>query len=118
MGLTATERIHASWDRLTRTINLTRFRLTDSTEFVTETDVNFDTLYFEGDVGAIAGGFSGIDRRLICHLPLAWCHCCIRMVFGWKMPCWALPLRYQRGIAHRFCSGPTSMRPSLRSVIN
>ncbi len=81
LGLTATERIHGFMGPLDKNNQFTRLDFTDNTEFEFETDARFDTLYFEGDAGAITGGLSGIDSPF--DLPFT---------FG------LVPLLYQNGI--------------------
>lgn len=81
LGLTATERIHGFMGPLDKNNQFTRLDFSDNTEFETVTDVKFDTLYFEGDAGAIAGGLGGIDSPF--DLPFT---------FG------LVPLLYQNGI--------------------
>lgn len=81
LGLTATERIHGFMGPLDNNNQFTRLDFTDNAEFEFETDAIFDTLYFEGDVGAITGGLSGIDSPF--DLPFT---------FG------LVPLLYQNGI--------------------
>ena len=81
LGLTATERIHGFMGPLDKNNQFTRLDFTNSAEIVTVTDVKFDTLYFEGDLGSIAGGFSGNDSAF--DLPVT---------FG------LVPLLYQNGI--------------------
>lgn len=81
LGLTATERIHGFMGPLDKNNQFTRLDFSDNTEFEFVTDAKFDTLYFEGDMGAIAGGMSGIDSPY--DLPFT---------FG------LVPLLYQNGI--------------------
>ena len=81
LGLTATERIHGFMGPLDKNNQFTRLDFSDNAEFEFETDATFDTLYFEGDMGAIAGGLGGIDSPY--DLPFT---------FG------LVPLLYQNGI--------------------
>lgn len=81
LGLTATERIHGFMGPLDKNNQFTRLDFTNDAEVVTVTDVKFDTLYFEGDAGAIGGGLGGIDSPF--DLPFT---------FG------LVPLLYQNGI--------------------
>ncbi len=81
LGLTATERIHGFMGPLDNNNQFTRLDFTDNAEFEFETDAIFDTLYFEGDAGAITGGLAGIDSPF--DLPFT---------FG------LVPLLYQNGI--------------------
>lgn len=61
LKITATERIHAFIGPLDRGLNFTRV-VSDGgdVEFQEEFDADFDTIYFEGDLGAMIGGFMGI----------------------------------------------------------
>ncbi len=68
LKLTSTERFHAFWSPLDDGVNNTRY-LFDEDEFVGEFDAQFDFGYFEGDLGAITGGF--IDKTLPFDLPFA-----------------------------------------------
>ena len=61
LEITATERIHAFIGPLDRAGDFTRFDFTDSFTFVDRTDLRLDTLFFEGDLGAIWGGISDQD---------------------------------------------------------
>ena len=81
LGLTATERIHGFMGPLDNNNQFTRLDFTNNAEFEFETDAVFDTLYFEGDMGAIVGGLSGTDSPY--DLPFT---------FG------LVPLLYQNGI--------------------
>ncbi|MEZ6134813.1 MAG: hypothetical protein R3C53_07880 [Pirellulaceae bacterium] len=79
--LTATERIHAFMGPLDRGGDFTRLDFSNSAEFVDRTDIRLDTLFFEGDAGAIWGGLNNVDAPF--DLPFS---------FGF------LPLIYQNGI--------------------
>lgn len=81
LQLTATERIHGFMGPLDKNNQFTRLDFTDEARFETVTDAKFDTLYFEGDVGAITGGLAGVDSPF--DLPFT---------FG------LIPLLYQNGI--------------------
>ena len=59
LKLTATERFHAFMGPLDRAGNATRFVYDDGSSFVSEFDPDVDFGYFEGDLGAIVGGFTG-----------------------------------------------------------
>ncbi len=61
LQLTATERIHGFMGPLDKNNQFTRLDFTDDVRFETVTDAKFDTLFFEGDLGAITGGLNGID---------------------------------------------------------
>ena len=80
---TATERLHAFMGPLDRTNDFTRLDFSDSQniEFVNRTDLRLDTLFFEGDAGAIIGGREGTYSPF--DLPFS---------FG------LMPLVYQNGI--------------------
>ena len=79
---TATERIHAFWGPLDRGVQATRWEANDDEiTFVDEFDEDFDTLFFEGDLGYIWGGFT--DQYAPFDLPF---------VFG------RFPLFLQNGI--------------------
>ena len=57
--LTATERIHMFWGPLDRGGRFSRMEIDDEDiDLIPEFDDNFDTLFFEGDAGAIWGGFT------------------------------------------------------------
>ncbi len=57
--ITSTERIHAFWGPLDRGGRFTRSEVRDDNlEFRPELDNNFDTLFFEGDLGYIWGGMT------------------------------------------------------------
>ncbi len=81
LKLTATERIHAFMGPLDRGGDFTRVDFSNGTEFVDRTDMRLDTLFFEGDAGAIVGGLNGVDSPF--DLPFT---------FGF------IPLIYQNGI--------------------
>lgn len=81
LEITATERIHAFMGPLDRAGDFTRLDFTNDIEFVDRTDIRLDTLFFEGDAGAILGGLNGTDATF--DLPFS---------FGF------LPLFYQNGI--------------------
>lgn len=59
LKLTATERFHAFMGPLDRAGNATRFVYDDGSSFVSEFDPDVDFGYFEGDLGAIVGGYTG-----------------------------------------------------------
>ncbi len=68
--ITGTERIHALFRPFDSDGEFTRFDLTgDSTGFKDHFDATPDALFFEGDLGAILGGFSGRDAPF--DLPFA-----------------------------------------------
>lgn len=81
LKLTATERIHGFMGPIDKGNRFTRLDFTDDVKIETETDARFDTLFFEGDVGAIYGGLAGIDSPF--DLPFT---------FG------LVPLLYQNGV--------------------
>ncbi len=81
LEITATERIHAFMGPLDRAGDFTRLDFSDGVEFVNGMDMRFDTLFFEGDLGSIAGGLSGTESTF--DLPFS---------FGF------LPLFYQNGV--------------------
>jgi hypothetical protein len=57
--ITATERIHAFWGPIDEDGRFTRVEENDGQiEFIEEFDDDFDTLYFEGDLGYIWGGLT------------------------------------------------------------
>ncbi|WP_144996561.1 hypothetical protein [Polystyrenella longa] len=82
LKLTDTERLHAFWGPLDQNTNFSRVEF-DGDEFVynEELDQNFDTFYFEGDIGSMYGGLIGEDAPF--DMPVA---------VGF------LPLLYQNGI--------------------
>ncbi|MFK7738658.1 MAG: hypothetical protein AB8B50_21720 [Pirellulaceae bacterium] len=61
LELTATERIHAFLGPLDRGGEFTHLDFTNGVDFVSRTDVRLDTLFFEGDAGAIWGGLTDQD---------------------------------------------------------
>ncbi|MDZ4852955.1 MAG: hypothetical protein SGI77_27020 [Pirellulaceae bacterium] len=83
LRLTGTERIHAFMGPLDQNNRFTRLDFSDSrnVRFEDEFDAKFDTLFFEGDLGAITGGLMGVDAPF--DLPFT---------FG------KVPLLYQNGI--------------------
>ncbi|MFO1064572.1 MAG: hypothetical protein U0892_11970 [Pirellulales bacterium] len=81
LQLTATERIHGFMGPLDDGANFTRLDFTDSAFTKFEGDARFDTLFFEGDLGAITGGFKKTSAPF--DLPFT---------FG------LVPLLYQNGI--------------------
>ncbi|MEL7497956.1 MAG: hypothetical protein AAFN77_10125 [Planctomycetota bacterium] len=68
LKLTGTERFHAFVSPLDNGLQNTRYLL-DEDDYVSEFDANIDFGYFEGDLGAIAGGF--IDETLPFDMPFA-----------------------------------------------
>jgi hypothetical protein len=81
LAITATERIHAFIGPVDRAGDFTRIDFTDGTRFVNRSDMRFDTLFFEGDAGAMLGGLRGTDSPF--DLPFT---------FGF------IPLVYQNGV--------------------
>ncbi len=83
LRLTGTERIHWFMGPLDHNNRFTRIDFSDSRniQFEEELDAQFETLFFEGDLGAMTGGWSGIDAPF--DLPFT---------FG------KVPLVYQNGI--------------------
>ncbi len=82
LKLTATERIHAFMGPLDHGGRFTRLDFSNSdVEFEEELDAQLNTVFFEGDLGAITGGFAGVDAPF--DLPFT---------FG------LVPLLYQNGI--------------------
>jgi hypothetical protein len=72
LALTATERIHAFVRPLDRNGSFTRYQISGGTkddEFVDEFDFALDTLFFEGDIGAMLQGWTGRTNSL--DLPIA-----------------------------------------------
>ncbi|MDA0657917.1 MAG: hypothetical protein O2931_06745 [Planctomycetota bacterium] len=62
LKLTGTERIHAFIGPLDRGANITRWEYDDGdVDFFEEFDSDFDTFFFEGDLGALWGGMRGKD---------------------------------------------------------
>ncbi len=61
LKITATERVHAFIGPLDRGANFTRVEYDNGElDFEEEFDADFDTIYFEGDLGAMIGGAMGI----------------------------------------------------------
>lgn len=81
LKLTATERIHAFMGPFDNGTQSTRLDFSDDFQVISHTDLTFNSLFFEGDVGAIAGGLNGHPSAF--DLPFS---------FG------LLPLFYQNGI--------------------
>lgn len=81
LKLTATERIHAFMGPFDNGTQSSRLDFSDDFNVITHTDLTFDSLFFEGDVGAIVGGLNGHPSTF--DLPFS---------FG------LLPLFYQNGI--------------------
>lgn len=81
LKLTATERIHASMGPLDHNNRFTRLDFSNGLEFEEELDAQLNTVFFEGDVGAMVGGYRGVYPTF--DLPIS---------FG------LLPLIYQNGI--------------------
>jgi len=83
LKLTSTERIHAFTGPFDNNNEFTRLDFSDSrnVRFESELDFQFDTLFFEGDLGAMTGGLTGVDAPF--DLPFT---------FG------QIPLLYQNGI--------------------
>lgn len=71
MQFTATERIHAFTRPIDKNGSFTRYLIRGGTEHtaVDNFDFNLDTLFFEGDVGAMRQGFSGKTNGM--DLPFA-----------------------------------------------
>jgi hypothetical protein len=72
LALTATERIHAFVRPLDRNGSFTRYQISGGAkddEFIDELDFALDTLYFEGDLGAMAQGWTNKTNSL--DLPIA-----------------------------------------------
>jgi len=71
LALTATERIHAFVRPLDNGASFTRYQISGPNEgdFIDELDFDLNTLFFEGDVGAIAQGLSNRTNKL--DLPIA-----------------------------------------------
>jgi hypothetical protein len=64
LKLTGTERIHAFFTPIQKNAQFTRYEFGGSAasgDFIDEFDFNPQTLFFEGDLGAIVSGFSGED---------------------------------------------------------
>lgn len=71
MALTATERIHAFVRPLDNGSSFTRYQISggaDDGEFIEELDFDLNTLFFEGDIGAIAQGLTNRTNQL--DLPI------------------------------------------------
>ncbi len=79
--ITATERLHGFIGPVDRAGDFTRFEFNDGVEYVNRTDLRLDTLFFEGDAGAIWGGLTGQDAPF--DFPFT---------FGF------LPIFYQNGV--------------------
>lgn len=71
MAFTATERIHAFVRPLDKNGSFTRYQISGGVEdeFIDEFDFDLDTLFFEGDIGAMAQGFTGRTNSI--DLPVA-----------------------------------------------
>ena len=71
LALTATERIHAFVRPLDRNGSFTRYQISGGVqdEFVDEFDFALDTLFFEGDLGAMTQGWTGKTNSI--DLPIA-----------------------------------------------
>jgi len=72
LALTATERIHAFVRPLDRNGSFTRYQISGGAkddEFVDEFDFALDTLFFEGDLGAMTQGWTGRINSI--DLPIA-----------------------------------------------
>jgi hypothetical protein len=71
VAFTATERIHAFVRPLDKNGSFTRYQISGGVEdeFVDEFDFDLDTLFFEGDLGAIGQGLTGRTNSL--DLPIA-----------------------------------------------
>ncbi|MCA9176366.1 MAG: hypothetical protein KDB14_17890 [Planctomycetales bacterium] len=68
--LTATERFHAFVTPLNDGGSVTRIEVQDGeARFIDEFDPNFDTIFFEGDIGSLWGGLTGQDSPF--DLPIA-----------------------------------------------
>lgn len=62
LKLTATERFHAFVSPMDVAGQFTRLQIDRGiAEFIEEFDPNFDTVFFEGDLGSIVGGLAGIE---------------------------------------------------------
>jgi len=71
LALTATERIHAFVRPLDSNGSFTRYQISGGAqddEFIDELDFNLDTLFFEGDLGAMLQGFTNRANSL--DLPI------------------------------------------------
>lgn len=61
LRITSTERVHAFIGPLDKGASFTRFEVSDGEfTFFDEFDADFDNLFFEGDLGAMLGGATGI----------------------------------------------------------
>lgn len=71
LQLTATERIHAFTRPVDKNGSFTRYLISGGVKdkFVDNFDFNLDTLFFEGDLGAMAQGWTGRTTRV--DLPIA-----------------------------------------------
>lgn len=71
VAFTATERIHAFVRPIDKNGSFTRYQVSGGVEdeFVDEFDFDLDTLFFEGDMGAIAQGLTGRTNSI--DLPVA-----------------------------------------------
>jgi hypothetical protein len=72
LAITATERIHAFSRPLDKNGSFTRYQISGGAkddEFVDQFDFNLDTLYFEGDLGAMLQGWRNKINKL--DLPIA-----------------------------------------------
>ncbi|MFN9638876.1 MAG: hypothetical protein ACK56W_02480 [Pirellula sp.] len=82
LRLTGTERFHMFTGPLDHNGRFTRLDFSDTpVEFEEELDFQLDTAFFEGDLGAITGGFRGTDAP-----------------FDLPFTCGLVPLLYQNGI--------------------
>ena len=83
LRFTGTERLHAFMGPLDHNNRFTRFDFSDSADarFEEELDAQLDTVFFEGDLGAMSGGVIGVDAPF--DLPFS---------MG------RIPLLYQNGI--------------------
>jgi hypothetical protein len=63
LRFTGTERLHAFMGPLDHNNRFTRFDFSDSADarFEEELDAQLDTVFFEGDLGAMSGGVIGVD---------------------------------------------------------
>jgi len=71
LNLTATERFHAFVRPLDKNNSFTRYQISgpDEGKFIDEFDFDLNTLFFEGDIGAISQGLTGKTNQL--DLPMA-----------------------------------------------
>ncbi len=101
LRLTATERLHAFMGPLDRNGDFTKLDFTHGLDFFDRSDIRFDNLFFEGDMGAIWGGLT--DQNSPFDLPFS---------FGF------LPLLYQNGIwANDNVIGAAMALPSKNSPL-